>query len=111
VREWAEHGIERSVRLIAGQELGTKTEHLQMAAAGKYPADKILMIGDAPGDFKAAKANHALFYPINPGREEASWERFHNEALDRFFAGTYAGDYEMKLVKEFDACLPEKPNW
>ncbi len=74
-REWAEHGIEKRVKLIAGQELGTKTEHLKYAAAGKYPADKILMIGDAPGDFKAAKANGALFYPINPGREEASWQQ------------------------------------
>jgi superfamily I DNA/RNA helicase len=46
------------------------------------------MIGDAPGDFKAAKSNHALFYPIVPGREEESWQRFYEEALERFFAGT-----------------------
>ena len=69
------------------------------------------MIGDAPGDFKAAKSNGALFLPINPGNEEASWERLDKEGLGRFFAGTYAGDYETTLVKEFDACLPEKPNW
>ncbi len=110
-REWAEHGIDTLVKMIAGQEMGTKTEHLKWAATGKYPADKILMIGDAPGDFKAAKSNGTLFYPINPGAEEKSWERFFNEALERFFAGAYAGDYEAKLVKEFDACLPEKPAW
>ena len=110
-REWAEHGIDPFVRLIAGQEMGTKTEHLKFGAAGKYAPSKILMVGDAPGDFKAAKSNNALFYPINPGNEEKSWERFFNEALDRFFAGSYAGDYEAKLVKEFDACLPEKPAW
>src|SRR6266436_278302 len=78
-REWAEHGLEPFVKIIAGQELGTKTEHLKFAAVGKYPAQKILMIGDAPGDFKAAKSNGALFYPINPGAEERSWERFFNE--------------------------------
>lgn len=110
-REWAEHGIERQVRLIAGQEMGTKTEHIKFAAVGKYPATRILMIGDAPGDFKAAKSNGALFFPINPGAEEASWERFFKEGMDRFFAGTYAGDYEAALVKEFDASLPEKPSW
>jgi phosphoglycolate phosphatase-like HAD superfamily hydrolase len=110
-REWAEHGIARDVRLIAGQELGTKTEHIKFAAAGKYPAGKILMIGDAPGDYKAAKSNHALFYPIIPGREEVSWQRLYKEALDRFFAGKYAGAYEAQLVKEFDASLPEKPGW
>jgi phosphoglycolate phosphatase-like HAD superfamily hydrolase len=111
VREWAEHSIDRHVRLIAGQELGTKTEHIQFAARGKYPEDKLLMIGDAPGDFQAAQRNGARFYPITPGHEEASWERFYREALDRFFAGTYAGEYEQRLVKEFDASLPEKPRW
>src|SRR2546423_6621385 len=110
-REWTEHGLDPFVKMIAGQEMGTKTEHLKFAAAGKYPANKILMIGDAPGDFKAAKSNGALFYPINPGNEEKSWERLFNEALERFFAGAYAGEYEAKLVKEFDACLPEKPAW
>jgi len=110
-REWGEHGIEKFVKIIAGQEMGTKTEHIKFAAKDKYAADKILMIGDAPGDFNAAKKNGALFFPINPGKEEASWERLHNEALNRFFAGTYAGEYEAALVKEFDDCLPENPSW
>jgi len=110
-REWAEHDLARFVQAIAGQEMGTKTEHLQFATTGKYPADKVLMIGDAPGDHKAAKANSVLFYPILPGREEASWERLHSEALGRFFDGTYAGDYEASLFAEFDATLPEHPSW
>jgi phosphoglycolate phosphatase-like HAD superfamily hydrolase len=110
-REWAEHDIERFVKIIAGQEMGTKTEHLRFAASGKYAPNRILMIGDAPGDLKAAKGNDALFFPINPGNEEKSWERLFHEGLDRFFKGTYAGDYETALVKEFDACLPEKPAW
>jgi phosphoglycolate phosphatase-like HAD superfamily hydrolase len=110
-REWSEHGIDGFVKMIAGQEMGTKTEHLKFAAKDKYAPTKILMIGDAPGDFKAAKANGALFFPINPGKEEASWERLHKEALDRFYNGTYAGEYEAALVREFDACLPENPSW
>jgi len=110
-REWAEHGIDTFVKMIAGQEMGTKTEHLKFAAAGKYGRDKILMIGDAPGDYKAARANGALFFPVNPGDEETSWKRLFEEGIARFFAGTYAGDYESRLVKEFDACLPEKPAW
>jgi len=110
-REWEEHAIKEHVRLIAGQELGTKTEHLKFAAEGKYGAGKVLMIGDAPGDQKAAKNNHALFFPINPGREEESWERFERDALERFLAGRYAGDYERELVKEFEGCLPESALW
>ena len=110
-REWAEHELAKFVKVIAGQEIGTKTEHLQFATTGKYPANKVLMIGDAPGDHKAAKANGVLFYPVLPGHEEASWELLHGEALERFFAGTYAGDYEAKLFAKFDACLPERPSW
>ncbi len=110
-REWAEHDISKFVEIIAGQEMGTKTEHLKFAAVDNYAVEKILMIGDAPGDHKAAKANGVLFFPILPGREEDSWERLHGEALDRFFAGTYAGEYEEKLFAEFDGCLPENPSW
>lgn len=110
-REWKEHGIDKYVRLIAGQELGTKSEHIEFAAGGKYPVEKILMIGDAPGDFKAASHNKALFYPINPGHEEASWERFYKEGLDRFFDGSFAGAFQEELLNEFDSYLPEKPSW
>ncbi len=110
-REWREHGIDKFVRAIAGQEMGTKTEHIAFTARNKYPSEKILMIGDAPGDFKAAKGNEALFFPVNPGHEEDSWKLFHDEALGRFFAGTYAGEYEEKLIAEFNKYLPKKAPW
>jgi phosphoglycolate phosphatase-like HAD superfamily hydrolase len=110
-REWHEHKIDSFARVIAGQELGSKTEHLALAAAGKYPVEKILMIGDAPGDLKAARNNKVLFFPINPGNEEACWQRFYEEAFDKFVAGTYAGAYEQKLVAEFESYLPAVPPW
>ena len=69
------------------------------------------MIGDAPGDLKAARANNALFYPINPGNEDNSWERFYNEGLEKFIKGEYAGAYEEKLITEFDKYLPSIPPW
>jgi len=110
-REWAEHGIDAYVSLICGQELGTKTEHLRITTNEHYDADNILMIGDAPGDLKAARANKAKFYPINPGHEEASWQRFYEEAIDKFLAGRYSADYEQSLIDEFQAHLPELPPW
>lgn len=111
VREWELNGIIDRAAVIAGQELGTKSEHIAMATEGRYPADRILMIGDAPGDGAAAKANSALFYPINPGHEEASWQRLHGEAFERFLGGTYAGEYEAGLIAEFDRLLPADPPW
>jgi len=111
LREWREHDIAKHVRMICGQEMGSKKEHLQYGAGGKYDADKVLMIGDAPGDMKSAKANDFLFYPINPGDEAASWRRFHDEAADKFFTGRYAGDYEKRLIDEFMTYLPSTPPW
>jgi hypothetical protein len=110
-REWEENDMDGYMRLICGQEYGSKKEHLAYAAKGKYPDNHILMIGDAPGDMKAARANGVLFYPINPGHEEDSWERFYNEALDKFFNKEYEGAYEAALVEEFESYLPEIPPW
>ncbi len=110
-REWEEHDIAKYVEIIAGQEMGKKAQHLDYATNGRYEKNHVLMVGDAPGDMKAAKANDALFYPINPGDEVESWKRFHDEAVDKFINGEYAGDYEQKVIAEFDAYLPELPPW
>jgi len=110
-REWEEHRIDRYARVIAGQEMGTKKQHLALAARGKYAPDHILMIGDALGDLEAARSNGALFYPINPGQEDVSWERFYREGLQRFTAGIYEGAYEAGLIADFERLLPEIPPW
>ncbi len=110
-REWQEHDVAQYVEVIAGQEMGPKTQHLEYATKGKYGKNHVLMIGDAPGDMQAAKANDALFYPINPGDEVTSWKRFHDEAFDKFIKGEYIGEYEERLIAEFDSYLPELPPW
>lgn len=111
VREWTSNDIAHLIDGIAGQEIGTKSEHLALATGGRYASHRVLMIGDAPGDHKAALANHALFYPINPAHEEASWARFFHEACARFLNGTYAGEYQDARLAEFQALLPSQPPW
>jgi phosphoglycolate phosphatase-like HAD superfamily hydrolase len=108
-REWEEHDLAKFVAAICGQEIGTKKESLTNAK--KYPARHTLMIGDAPGDQQAAKANDALFFPINPGHEDASWKRLLDEGIERFLGDTFAGEYQNKLLSEFDTYLPDKPPW
>jgi phosphoglycolate phosphatase-like HAD superfamily hydrolase len=110
-REWAEHDIAKYAAVIAGQEMGSKADHLKLAAGGKYPNDHVLMVGDAPGDFKAARANGFLFFPVNPGAEDASWQLFYERAMGKFLAGSYAGGYEARLIAEFEALLPDTPPW
>lgn len=110
-REWKEHDLKKYVRTIAGQEHGTKTEHLEMAAKGKYSENKILMIGDAKGDLDAAKKNDILFYPIIPGNEDESWKNFMDEGLDKFINVKYSGTYEDDLLIRFGQSLPEQSPW
>jgi phosphoglycolate phosphatase-like HAD superfamily hydrolase len=111
LREWTRSGLAGSVRAIAGQELGTKAQHLALAASGRYATDRILLVGDAPGDWQAAREAKALFFPILPGEEPASWEHLRREGLDRFFGGTFAGEYQEQRVREFLDRLPDHPPW
>jgi phosphoglycolate phosphatase-like HAD superfamily hydrolase len=110
-REWEEHALKKYINTIAGQEHGTKTEHIALAAKNKYPDLKILMIGDAKGDLDAAKNNGINFYPIIPGKENKSWERFINEGFEKFKQSKFSGSYEDELLMEFRKSLPEKPPW
>lgn len=111
VREWGAQGLLEHITVVAGQELGTKKECIRKAMTGKYAADKVLMVGDAPGDYTAAKDNGVQFYPIIPGQEVESWSRLRDEAANRFHGGSYAGSYMDSLITEFDAVLQEEPNW
>ncbi len=110
-REWAEHGIAEYMHVIAGQEMGSKAQHVEYAAKGKYTDDHIMLIGDAPGDRDAAARVGVQYYPILPGKEKESWLRFKDEALPRFLAGTFAGGYQQQLIDEFTAMLPSEVPW
>lgn len=110
-REWAEHDLRKLVALIAGQESGSKKEVLAHALEQGYETDRVLMVGDAPGDLAAAQANGVLFFPIEPGFEDDSWRRFHDEALPRFYDGSFAGPYMTGRVERFLTLLPEVPPW
>ncbi len=111
VREWRRHGLLEYARVIAGQELGTKAEQIRLAAVGRYRPGSVLIIGDAPGDLRAARNNQAHFFPINPGHESESWEQFYQEAYDKFLDHTYGGRYEAGLIAAFEKLLPAMPPW
>lgn len=109
--QWDEHGLTSLVNLAAGEEAGTKDLIVRSASKGRYKQEQMLIIGDAPSDLQAAKDAGTLFFPIVPGREEASWQRFFQEGLDRLVRGTFAGAYAEKLLAEYRKQLPEKPPW
>jgi hypothetical protein len=69
------------------------------------------MIGDSHGDLAAARESRSLYYPIIPGREDESWERFRDEAMARFLDDHYSEEYETSLIAEFNKALPEHAPW
>ena len=111
VREWHEHGLDRHVAQIAGQESGGKTEIVRLAMQGRYQPDQVLMIGDAPSDKAAADENGVAFYPILAGREAASWSIFYQQAAELFRAGQYRSLYESEWIAHFYRNLPMYPDW
>ncbi len=110
-KEWNEHNLAGCVSLLGGQELGTKAEQLKVAMAGRYAATNVLMIGDAPGDLEAARANGVLFFPTIPGQEDASWQELMAEGFERFVCGAYAGSYQDAKIAVFQQRLPDRPPW
>jgi len=111
VREWHEHGISSVVRVVCGQEAGSKKNLLTALAKMVSQPERLLMMGDAPGDYDAARAANAAFFPINPGDEERSWEEFYHHGLERFLSLRYVGADEATRIAKFKARLPEQPPW
>jgi hypothetical protein len=108
---WKAQGIAQYVRLICGQEMGSKGHHIELAKkAGGYRDDQVLMLGDGAGDLKAVKANNGLFYPTPPGKEQEAWDEF-PQAFQAFSKGKYAGKFEKKLLDKFNKSLLTTPSW
>ncbi len=100
-RDWGESGIAEFASYIAGQEIGKKKEQLLFAKNAGYSPEKMLMIGDAPGDFEAARDAGTLFYPIIPAQEEKSWEELRDKYFHMFINGEYTDEVQNELYNKF----------
>ena len=104
-RDWGESGIAKYTSFIAGQEIGKKKDQLLFAKKAGYDSKKMLMIGDAPGDFEAAELSDTLFYPIIPGMEEKCWEELRDKYFDMFINGEYTKEVQDELYGKFTQIL------
>ena len=98
-QEWRRFHLLEEVDLLCTQEMGSKAYCIGELVKKGY--DAILMCGDAPGDEQAAGKNQALYYPILVNHEAESWQRFLDEALDRFLHNEFAGSYQQALLDAF----------
>ena len=110
-QDWGSHGLLEFVNRVAGQEMGGKVEQLTALTAGRFPRDRVLMVGDAPGDLAAAQTFGCRFYPIVPGAEETAWARFNERIYPAFVAGRYTPEEEAEQIAAFSNALPSTPPW
>ena len=110
-RELRACGLAELMTCMAGQDLGTKSQLIQKAMEGRYEADHVLKIGDAPGDLKAAQENGVLFNPIVAGKERESWKNVFDVSAFRFRDGKFVGQYQNALIEEFLSNLRLDPPW
>lgn len=74
LEEWQQQGLLEFVDDLYCQDRGKKEDVLASLVAEGYDRNRMVMIGDSPGDLKAAEQNGVHFYPILVGQEAASWE-------------------------------------
>lgn len=101
VEEWGYYDLLKHVGLVLTQETGSKEYCIGKLLEYGYQKDHAMMVGDSPIDQRAAKAEEVFFYPIMVWKEKESWEEFRNHALDKFREGTFAGEYQAEVEKEF----------
>jgi phosphoglycolate phosphatase-like HAD superfamily hydrolase len=103
--EWTRHELAQYVQVMLGQEAGTKATCISRLKENNYPCHCVLMVGDAPGDLEAALKNGILYYPILVGKEGFSWQRLANEGIQKLLDGSFSGEYQEKLIEEFNSVL------
>ena len=98
--EWGKFGLLEHTDIVLAQDVGSKAACIREMLKFGYAPEKVLMVGDAPGDCDAAEKNGVRYYPILVNHEKQSWE----EAVAAAFGKLQSGDYEeygAQKKKEF----------
>ncbi len=101
IEEWEYYHLLDHVDILLAQNVGSKAYCIGELLKKGYDPAKVMMTGDAPGDYDAAKKNGVFYYPILVRKEKESWEEFQAEAVTRLAEGTYGGAYQQKKAEEF----------
>ncbi len=88
--EWGKFGLLEHTDIVLAQDIGSKAHCIAQMLKFGYDRDKVLMVGDAPGDRDAAAENRVHYYPILVNHEKESWEEAITTAFPKLVAGDYA---------------------
>jgi len=98
--EWGKFGLLEHTDIVLAQDVGSKAACIAAMLKFGYEADKVVMIGDAPGDCDAAEKNGVHYYPILVNHEKDSWDEAVATAFNKLQSGNFA-EYAAKKKVEF----------
>ena len=94
--EWGKFGLLAHTDIVLAQDIGSKAACIAEMMKFGYDPNKVLMVGDAPGDSDAAKKNGVYYYPILVNHEKESWDEAIAVAFGKLQSGDYAAYGEEK---------------
>ena len=98
--EWGKFGLLNHTDIVLAQDVGSKAACIKEILKFGYDPQKVVMVGDAPGDCDAAEKNGVYYYPILVNHEKASWDEAIAVAFDKLQSGEYAA-YGAEKKQEF----------
>ena len=99
--EWEMYHLLEHVDIVLAQDVGSKAFCIRELLKKGYKASRVLMVGDAPGDYDAAKQNEVFYYPILVKHEKDSWNEFISHAVGKLVNGNYKGNYQEEKIQQF----------
>ena len=98
--EWGKFGLLQHTDIVLAQDIGSKAACIKEMLKFGYDLDKVVMIGDAPGDCDAAEKNGVHYYPILVNHEKESWDEAIAVAYGKLQEGRYT-EYGAEMKKKF----------
>ncbi len=98
--EWGKFGLLAHTDIVLAQDVGSKAACIEKMLQFGYDPQKVLMIGDAPGDSDAAQKNGVHYYPILVNHEQESWDEAIAVAYHKLQDGDY-GPYGEEKQRAF----------
>ena len=97
--EWGKFGLLEHTDIVLAQDIGSKAACIAEMLKFGYDPDKVVMVGDAPGDCDAAEKNGVHYYPILVNHEKESWDEAIAVAYGKLQSGSYAAYGAQKKQK------------
>ena len=98
--EWGKFGLLEHTDIVLAQDVGSKAACIAEMLKFGYDLNKVVMVGDAPGDSDAAEKNGVYYYPILVNHEKESWDEAIAVAFGMLRSGEYA-EYGAEKKQEF----------